>query len=69
MPDERPTISPRLLMGLIMGGGALWALYVAVGVYFSTFNVWRAALVLVCMAVFLGFWLLLLWKSGGPKRS
>ena len=68
MLQRQPSLSPRLLFALIMGGMVVWALYIAVGVYLSTFNFMRAAVVLVCMAMFLGFWLLFLWNSGRSKR-
>ena len=69
MPDDRPSPSPRLLYGLIMGSLAVWALYIAIGSYFYRFNIWQAVLVLGCMGAFLGFWLLLLWTQGPRKRS
>jgi drug/metabolite transporter (DMT)-like permease len=68
MSEDRPSPSPRLIIGLIMGGLAVWALYIAIGSYLYNFNPWRAVLVLGCMGVFLGFWLLLLWSQGGKKQ-
>ncbi|HEX3726950.1 MAG TPA: hypothetical protein VHV08_11935 [Pirellulales bacterium] len=44
-----------------MGALALWALFVATGVYLYNFKIWAAVIVTACMAVFLGSWLLLLW--------
>ncbi len=68
MANDRPQPSPRLMLGLIMGGMTAWALYVAIGSYLYTFNPWRAVFVLGCMFAFLGFWLLLLWTQGGKKQ-
>ena len=51
----------------MMVGLVLWAAYVAVGAYLYNFNPWRAVIVLGCMGVFLGFWLLMLW--GQSRRS
>jgi drug/metabolite transporter (DMT)-like permease len=68
MPEDRPPPSPRLIIGLIMGGLVVWAVYIAIGSYLYNFNPLRAVLVLGCMAAFLGFWLLLLWTQGGNKQ-
>ena len=66
MPDARPQVSPRMIIGLIMGALVLWAAYLAIGAYRYNFNPWRAVLVMASMGLFLGFWLLMLW-SQGPK--
>jgi hypothetical protein len=68
MPDQRPSPSPRMVLTVIMGGMALWAVYVAVGAYLYNFDPWRAVIVLGCMAAFLGWWLLLLYTQGGKKK-
>jgi len=60
--------SPRLLLALIMGGLVLWGGYVAVGAYLYNYNPWRGVIVMACVGVFLGFWLLLLWNRGRRQR-
>jgi hypothetical protein len=69
MPNEPPPISQRGLLALIMGGLVVWAAYVAVGSYLYNFNPWRAVIVMGCMGVFLGVWLLLLWSRGSGKKE
>ncbi len=68
MPEEPSPVSQRTVLALIMGGLVLWAIYVAVGTFMSTFSFARALMVLVSMAVFVGFWLLLLWNRGRDKQ-
>ncbi|MGD9723859.1 MAG: hypothetical protein AB7O59_20855 [Pirellulales bacterium] len=69
MPDEPSTpLSQRRLIAVIMAALAVWALYVAIGAYLYNFDPMRAVVVLVCMAAFLGFWLLLLRRQRGGKR-
>jgi hypothetical protein len=53
-------MSPRTILALIIGGLVLWGLYVAAGVLWYGLNVSGAIVVLVCVGMFLGFWLLLL---------
>lgn len=60
MADERPPVSPRTIIALIVGGLILWGIYVAVGVLWYGLNVAGAVAVLVCVGMFVGFWLLLL---------
>lgn len=63
-------MSQRTLLLLIMGGLALWSIYVAVGAYQYNFNPWRIVVILGCTAFFLGMWLLALWsRSRRSKRS
>ena len=70
MPDERPQISQRTIIGVIMGALVVWAIYLAVGAFLYDFNILRAIIVLACMAAFVGFWLLMLWTQGPrPKRD
>jgi len=69
MSDERPPISPRALMALIMGGLIVWGIYVAVGVLWYGLNPAGAIAVLVCVAIFLGFWLLLLRTQKRDKQE
>ena len=68
MPDQRPPISQRSLLAIIMGGLILWSLYVAIGAYWYNFDLLRSIIVFGAMAVFVGFWLLLLWTQRGNKR-
>jgi hypothetical protein len=67
MADQRQA-SQRLMIRLIMGGLAAWAIYLAIGAYLYNFNVLRALVVLGCMAAFLGFWALMLWSQGAPPK-
>jgi len=69
MPDTRRPFSPRLLFVLIMGGMVVWGAYVALGAYLYNYNPWRGVIVLVCVGLFLGFWLLLLWNQGRHRKS
>lgn len=59
--------SSRLLFALIMGGLVLWSVFIAVGAYLYNFDPWRPAMVLGCMAVFVGGWLLLLSQKREKK--
>ena len=68
MPAIPPPLSPRLLFALIMGGMVLWGAYVALGAYLYNYNPWRGVIVMVCVGLFLGFWLLLLWTQSRHKR-
>jgi hypothetical protein len=67
-PDERPPLSQRTLLAIIIGGLLLWAIYVAVGVYRATLSFGGAVMVLLFMGMFVGFWLLLLWSQGRNKQ-
>jgi ABC-type transport system involved in Fe-S cluster assembly fused permease/ATPase subunit len=60
MADERPPMSPRTILALVVGGLVLWGIYIAAGVLWYGLNVAGAVIVLVCVGMFLGFWLLLL---------
>jgi membrane protease YdiL (CAAX protease family) len=68
MPAARPPLSPRLLFALIMGGMLVWGAYVALGAYLYNYNPWRGVIVMACVGLFLGFWLLLLWNQSRRKR-
>jgi hypothetical protein len=59
-------MSPKTMLALIVGGLILWGIYVAAGVLWYGLNVAGAFVVLVCVGMFLGFWLLLL---RGQKRD
>jgi len=69
MSDERPPMSPRTLLALIMGGLIVWGIYVAVGVLWYGLNPTGAIAVLVCVGMFLGFWLLLLRTQKRDKQE
>lgn len=69
MPDQRPSPSPRLILTLIMGGMVAWGAYVAIGAYLYNMNPWRGLIVMGCVALFLGFWLVLLWVQSRSKQS
>jgi ABC-type transport system involved in Fe-S cluster assembly fused permease/ATPase subunit len=69
MPENRPPMSSRTILALVMGGLVLWAIYVAVGVLWYEQTVMGALVVLVCMAMFLGFWLLLLRSQKRDKQE
>jgi hypothetical protein len=69
MPDDRPSMSPRMILALVMGGLVLWAIYVALGVLYYGLNPLGAVLVLVCVGMFLGFWLLLLRSRNRDKQE
>jgi len=69
MADERPSLSPRTILALVMGGLVAWGVYVAVGVLWYGINPLGALLVLVCVGMFLGVWLLLLWTQKRDKQE
>jgi Flp pilus assembly protein TadB len=52
-----------------MGGLVLWGIYVAVGVLWYGQTIAGAIVVLVCVGMFLGFWLLLLRSQKRDKRE
>jgi hypothetical protein len=60
MTEERPPMSQSTIVKLIVGGLILWGLYVAAGVIWYDLNVAGAFVVLLCVGMFVGFWLLLL---------
>ena len=68
MPEQRPQLSQRTLIKLIMGGLVVWAVYVAIGAYLYNLNPWRAVIVLGCMGAFVGIWLLLLATQKRDKQ-
>jgi hypothetical protein len=69
MADNRPPMSPRMILALVMGGLILWGIYVALGVLYYGLNPVGAVLVLVCVGMFLGFWLLLLRTQNRDKQE
>jgi hypothetical protein len=68
LSDQRPPVSQRTVLTVIIGGLLLWALYVAIGAYRATLGFAGAVMVLLFMAAFVGFWLLLLWTQGRNKK-
>ncbi len=60
MPDPRQPWSPRSILALIIGGLVLWGMYIAAGVIWYGLNPLGGVVVLVCVAIFISFWLLLL---------
>ena len=62
-------MSPRTILALVMGGLIAWGIYVAVGVLWYGINPAGAVLVLVCVGMFLGFWLLLLWTQKRDRQE
>lgn len=69
MAEQRPPLSPRTILAIVMGGLVLWGIYVAVGVVVYGLNPLGAVMVLLCVSFFLGFWLLLLWTKNRDKRE
>ncbi|MEX1039883.1 MAG: hypothetical protein WDZ51_04595 [Pirellulaceae bacterium] len=71
---NRPEASPKTILLCLIGGLALWGLYLAVGSFlgqtFETgerqYDFRRGAIVLGCMAAFLGAWARLLLR---PRRA
>jgi len=60
MTSEPKPLSSRTILMLVIGMLVLWAVYVSIGVLWNGMNPAGAIVVLVCMGMFLGFWLLLL---------
>ena len=69
MAEDRPPMSPRTILALVMGGLVVWGIYLAVGVLWYGLNPVGAVLVLVSVGTFLGIWLFLLrmQKRDRPK--
>ncbi len=59
-PNNSQPISPRTILALIIGGLVLWGLYIAAGVIWYGLNPLGGIVVMVCVAIFVGFWMLLL---------
>ncbi len=59
-PNNPQAMSPRTISALIIGGLVLWGLYIAAGVIWYGLNPLGGVVVLVCVAIFVGFWMLLL---------
>jgi hypothetical protein len=56
-PDTDRAPAPKFLLLGLMGGLIVWGLYLAIGAAYSGHNVWRGVVVIVCFALFLGwFW-------------
>ncbi|REK08276.1 MAG: hypothetical protein DWQ37_20765 [Planctomycetota bacterium] len=69
MAEQRPPISPRTILALVIGGLILWGVYVAAGVAWYGINPLGAVVVLVCVGFFVGFWLLLLRTQNRDKQE
>jgi hypothetical protein len=69
MADQHPPMSPRTILAIVMGGLIVWGIYVAVGILWYGINPAGAVLVLVCVGMFLGFWLLLLRNQHTNRRE
>jgi len=69
-PSPQPLpMSPRKMLALVMGGLLLWGIYVAAGAFWYGRSPWEAVIIMVCVGMFLGFWLLLLWSQGKKKQE
>ena len=68
MPANPPPLSPRLLLGLIMGGMIVWGAYIAIGAYLYNHDPRSGLLVMLFVGLFLGFWLIMLWSQGRRKQ-
>lgn len=54
-PEHAPV--PKYLVPGLVAGLIVWGLYLALGAAYSGHNVWRGVVVIVCSALFLGwFW-------------
>jgi threonine/homoserine/homoserine lactone efflux protein len=56
-----------MLLAIVLAVAA-WGAYHAVGAYLFNHNPWRAAVVAACVAAFLAFWGLLLWRGAAKSR-
>jgi uncharacterized membrane protein HdeD (DUF308 family) len=61
---EQPPTSTRGIVALIAAALLAWGLLHAVGAVQLNGNPWRGVVVLGCVALFLGSWLMLLWNRG-----
>jgi hypothetical protein len=59
---RRPAFPKSRLIALLIAAVLAWGIFHAVGAYRFNHNPRRAAVVLVCVLGFLGFWALLLWR-------
>ena len=67
MNPPRSGLSPRTMLTLIVVGIVLWGVFVAAGTIVYGLNPLSAVVVLACVAVFIGFWMLLLHFQKRPK--
>ncbi len=68
MSEKPEKKSQRTVLAVIMGGLLAWALYIAIGAYLYNFRIVPAIIVVGCMAMFVGVWLLLLRTTGRDKQ-
>ena len=68
MSEKSAKKSQRTVLALVMGGLLVWALYIAIGTYLYNFKILPASIVVGCMVVFVGSWLLLLRTTGRDKQ-
>jgi hypothetical protein len=61
-----PARTNRFVIGGIMLALAAWGIYLAIGDYLANGNPWRPVVVLACVGLFAGFWLLML-RFGGRR--
>ena len=60
MPLSAQDVQSRRWIILLLAALAAWGLYHAIGAFLFNHDVRRGLIVLACMAVFLGWWMLLL---------
>jgi len=68
VPPRDNSISPRLMVGLIIGGLLIWGLYHAVGAF--RHGLGGGLIVVASFALFVGFWgVLLAWRKRASRRG
>jgi protein-S-isoprenylcysteine O-methyltransferase Ste14 len=60
MQIDDPNRGTKYVLSAIMAGLVVWGVFHAVGAFRYNYNPWRGVIVLGCVAVFLGWWLILL---------
>jgi hypothetical protein len=59
----------RKIILWIMAGLVSWALFLALGDYLANHNPRRPLVIVSCVALFIGFWLAMLWRSRAENHS
>lgn len=69
MAEQRPPMSPRTILLIVIGALLVWGVYVAIGTAVYGLNPAGAVVVLFCVGMFVGFWLLLLRTQKRDKQE
>ncbi len=59
----------RTIVLWIMAGLVAWALFLALGDYLANHNPRRPLVIVSCVALFIAFWLAMLWRNRAENHS